>query len=230
MPKSIKKRVTKKIVIKEEKVKGTATRTIDFIRERKKIFILVSSVLGVVIAVSVAFILYTTALTKKAYSLEREAHNYYYGINLKNPLPEERWKKAMELYNQSLKIKSTPIVQFYIGNCYYKLNDYNNAIKSYTVFIDKYPKEKGILPLVYQKLSSSYIKIGKNDDALKTLEILKKFKNGAFKDSALIEEARLYEAIGRPMDAQKRYNELIKEFPNSSWSVEARSRIEKTKE
>lgn len=222
MPKAIKKRVAKKIPLKEEEAKGIYAYTIAFIRERKKIFILLSSVLATAMVLFIAFKLHTTALTRKAYSIEREAYNYYYDINLIAP---ERWKKALELYEQSLKIKPTPVVQFYIGNSHYKLGDYSNAINTYKVFVEKYPDEEGLLPLVYQRLASSYIKSGRNDDALKTLQILKSFKNGAFKDSALIEEARLYEATGRPQDAQKKYEELIKEFPASPWSTEAKARI-----
>lgn len=226
MPKAIKKRVIKKIEAEEE-VKGFIRHTTDFISQRKKLLILISSVLVIVIAITITFILYTIHLTKKAYSLQREADNYYYNINLETPfIEEERWEKALELYQQSLKIKSTPLVQFYIGNCYYRLNDFNNAAKAYTLFINKYTHEEGLLPLVYQKLSSSYIKSGKSEEALKTLQTLKNFKNGAFKDTALIEEARLYEEIGRAEDAKKIYREIVKGFSSSPWSNEAKSKTE----
>lgn len=229
MPKAIKKRVIKKIEAEEE-VKGIVRHIADFIRQRKKLFILISSVLVIVIAITITFILYTLHLTKKAYSLQKEADNYYYNINLKTPfIEEERWKKALELYQQSLKVKPTPLVQFYIGNCYYRLNDFDNAVKAYTLFINKYTHEEGLLPLVYQRLSSSYIKSGKSEEALKTLQIFKNFKNGAFKDTALIGEARLYEEIGKVEDAKKIYREIIKGFPSSPWTNEAKSKTE-TKE
>jgi len=229
MPKAIKKRVIKKIEAEEE-VKGLIRCTTDFIRQRKKLLILISSVLVLVIAITITFILYTIHLGKKAYLLQREADNYYYNINLKIPFIEEtRWKKALELYQQSFKVKPTPLVQFYIGNCYYKLDDFDNAVKAYTLFINKYTDEEGLLPLVYQKLSSSYIKSGKSQEALTTLQTLKNFKNGAFKDTALIEEARLYEEIGRDEEAKKIYGEIVKGFSSSPWSNKAKSKIE-TKE
>lgn len=233
MPKVIKKRLTKKIPLREEKSKGITTHAIDLIkfvrnlRGKRKEFILLLSALIIAISVFVGFKAYATSLTKKAYSIEMEAYNHYYGMirSEKDPLTaEERWKKALELYTESFKIKPTSLRQFYIGNCYYKLTDYSNAINAYKVFIDKYPDE-GLLPLVYQRLSSSYIKVGSIDDALKTLEILKNFKNRAFKDSALIEEARLYEARDMPQEAQKKYEELLKEFPASPWSAEAKSKL-----
>ena len=226
MPKAIKKRITKKTTLQEEEVKGIVSHAMDFVREKKKTFILVSSVVGAAIAVYIIVMLYTASLTNKAYALEKEAFHYYYGINLKSSMQEdERLKKALELYQQSLKVKSTPVALFYLGNCYYKLNDYANAVKSYTSFIDKYPGEEGLLPLVYQKLAYSHVNNGKTDDALKTLQVLEKFKNGVFKDTALIQQARLHETLGKPEEAQKKYEELIKEFPGSIWSAEARSKI-----
>lgn len=226
MPKAIKKRVTKKTTLQEEEVKGLVSHAMDFVREKKKTFILVSSVAAAAIAVYIIIMLYTASLTNKAYALEKEAFHYYYGINLKSSMQEdERLKKALELYQQSLKVKSTPVVLFYLGNCYYKLNDYSNAVKSYTSFIDKYPGEEGMLPLVYQKLAYAHVNNGKADDALKALQILEKFKNGVFKDTALIQQARLYETLGKPEDAKKKYEELIKEFPGSIWSSEAKSKI-----
>ncbi|MBI4710797.1 MAG: tetratricopeptide repeat protein [Nitrospirae bacterium] len=226
MPKAIKKRITKKTTLQEEEVKGIISHAMDFVREKKKTFILVSSIVGAAAAVYIIVMLYTASLANKAYALEKEAFHYYYGINLKSPmLEDERLKKALELYQQSLKVKSTPIALFYLGNCYYKLNDYTNAAKSYTSFIDKYPGEEGMLPLVYQKLAYSYVNNGKAGDAIKTLQTLEKFKNGVFKDTALIQQARLHETLGKPEDAKKKYEELIKEFPGSIWSAEARSKI-----
>ncbi|MBI4653949.1 MAG: tetratricopeptide repeat protein [Nitrospirae bacterium] len=228
MPKAIKKRDIKKITVKEEGVKDIISHIMDFIRGRKKTLILLSSVAVAVIVIFAAFKIYTVSLAKKAYSLEIEAANYYYGINLKSPLTEaQRWEKSLELYQQSLKLKPTPVVQFYIGNCYYKLRDYSNAINTYIGFISKYSEDdaNALFPLVYWKLASSYIGAGKNDDALKTLQRLKEFKKGTFKGSALFKEAQLYEAMGKPEDSQKRYEELIKEFPNSPLSAEARLKM-----
>ncbi len=83
-----------------------------------------------------------------------------------------------------------------------------------------------MLPLVYQKLASAYIKVGKDDEALETLDTLSKFKGGIFRDTALILEARMYEAAGKHEDAVKKYSELVKDFPFSPWSTEANAVIE----
>jgi tetratricopeptide (TPR) repeat protein len=228
MPKPIKKRVTKKTVFKEPEVKNVAMRALDFIKERKKQLIITVSALCIIAVLYIAFMFYTSSLNKKAYSLEMDAYNYYYGVNLPGGLKlttEERWKKALELYKKSLEVKVTPTALFYLGNCYYNLGDYDNAIKEYNVFIDKFRNEKEILPLVYQKLASAYFKNNRNDKAIETLDALARLENGIFKDTALILEARYYETAGEFKKALEKYKELVNEFPVSPWSAEAQAKI-----
>ncbi len=226
MPKVIKKKASKKKPIQENEVKGAALRTLGIIRERQKKIIITASVVAGIVILYIAFMLYSSSLTKRAYSLETEAYNYYYGININKDMSEEdRWEKAKELYQKSNDIKTTPTVLFYLGNCYYNLKDYDNAIKQYNIFTDKFRRTKGILPLVYQKLVSAYFKTNQNDKALESIDKLAKVENGIFKDTALIIEARFYESIGESEKALENYRQVFTEFPTSPWSVEASSKV-----
>lgn len=230
MPKAIKKRITKKPIVKEDEVKDTAKRAIDFVKGERKSLIIISSVVIAAVVLGIVFISYTSSLKKKALSLENEAYNYYYGINLKGSMTDgERWQKSLELYKKSVETRVTPTALFYLGNSFYHLGDYNNAIKEYSAFINKFRNEEEILPLVYQKLASAYFKSDKSDKAFETLNALAQFKNGIFKDTALILEARYYETAGDSKKAMERYKELIKEFPASPWSAEANARIAREK-
>ncbi|MEF9475554.1 MAG: tetratricopeptide repeat protein [Candidatus Mariimomonas ferrooxydans] len=226
MPKAIKKKVTKKVGLKEDEVKSVAARSLVIIKEKKNIFVFSLSALCIVVISIIFFMLYFSSVKEKAYSFEREAYNYYYNVNLKAPLADrERWMKSLELFQKSIAVKSTPTAEFYSGNCYFNLGDYENAIGVYSKFIDKYKKEGLILPLVYQKLASAYIKKANYDEAVKTLNALAQFKNGIFKDSALIFEARLYEAAGKHEDSMTKYREIVNDFPFSIWTAEATAKI-----
>ncbi len=227
MPKPIKKRITKKTAIKETDVKNAAIQALDFIRERKKQLVLILSALGIIIVIYTAFVLYTSSSDKSAYFLETDAYNYYYGINLPDGsglTKEDRWKKALELYKKAIEVQATPTALFYLGNCYYNLGDYNNAIKQYNVFTDKFRDEEKILPLVYQKLASAYFKSNRNDEAIETLGALAQLENGIFRDTALVLEARYYETTGESAKALEKYKELINEFTTSSWAAEAKAK------
>jgi len=227
MPKSIKKKVVKKTGLEEEEVKSAVLRSLDKIKEKKRALIYTVSALGGIIILVIVLLFYFSSVKEKAYAFEMDAYNYYYNINLKNPLSEvERWKKSLDLFQKAIETKPTPWAQFYVGNCYSNLGDYNNAIKAYLIFIDKYKNEEEVLPLVYQKLVANYIKAGKGDEAIKTLNALAQFKNGIFKDTALIFEARYYESAGKKEDAVKKYKELAKDFPASPWNAETKAKTE----
>lgn len=225
MPKPIKKRISKKTVLKEEEIKGSFTQILEFIKEKKKVFLSVTAVIIGVIVLSIIAIYYNSTLKDKAYRLETEAYNYYYAIDLKeNISEEERWKKALELYKKSVETKVSPTALFYLGNCYYNLSDYAKAIEEYERFIKRFNNEKELLPVVYQKLSSAYLNKGDSDKALSTLNRLAELNNGIFKDTALILEARYYERKGDSDKAKERYKEIVEKFPNSPWINEAKMR------
>ncbi|MBI5676011.1 MAG: tetratricopeptide repeat protein [Nitrospirae bacterium] len=231
MPKPIKKRIVKKITIQEDEVKSALMHTLDAANERKKHLIIALAAVVGLIAIYIIFSVYSASSKEKAYALETDAYKYYYGIDIKENLTEkERWGKALELYKKSVDIKATPTARFYLGNCYYNLGDFDNAIKEYTVFIDNFRSQKEILPVVYQKLASAYLKKNNNAKAIETLDKLAQLNNGIFKDTALALEARHYETAGDSGKAMEKYKELVKLFPSSSWSAEAKSKIPKEDE
>jgi len=227
MPKVIKKRTPRKKPVQESEVKGAALQALDAIKKRQKQLIIGVSVIVAIIILFITFALYSTSKYKKAYSLQTEATRYYYGEAIDSSLSrEERLKQALELYKKSVNVKVAPLTLFYLGNTYFKLNDYENAIKEYNNFISKFGGEKQILPLVYHKLASVYFKSNQNDEALKTLGQFSEVDGGIFKDTALILEARYYDKIGQKEKAIEIYKGIMAAFPASPWNAEASSRID----
>ncbi|MBI5409288.1 MAG: tetratricopeptide repeat protein [Nitrospirae bacterium] len=224
MPKIIKKRPDKKKAAQEPEVKTAALHALKAVKKRQRQVIIIVSVIAAVAVLIAAFMFYSSSQSKKAYALETEAYNIYYGADKTMP-EQERWKKALELYQKAVHIKATPTALFYLGNCHYNLADYENAVKQYSLFVDKFGNASGISPIVYQKLASAYFKTGKNDKALETLGKLAKVNSGIFKDTALLMEARHYESAGDAAKAQEKYKALVTEFPNSPWGAEANAKL-----
>jgi tetratricopeptide (TPR) repeat protein len=226
MPKIIKKRPARKKPVQEDEVKSAALQALDKIKERQRQVITGLSAVAVMVVLYVAFALYSSSLQSRAYSLEREAYQQYYGeTSVESTSAEEKWKTALNLYNKSLDVKETPSALFYAGNCYYNLKDYDNAIKQYTRFIDTFSSDKGILPLVYQKLASAYFQTNQNDKGLAALAGLKEVDSGIFRDTALVLEARQYERTEEKEKALETYRKIIADFPASPWGTEANSKV-----
>jgi len=227
MPKVIKKKPAKKRnVEKAEDVKSAALHAIDAIKGRQRQVIIITTVIAAIAIIVIVLKLYSSSQNNKAHELEMKADSIYYSVNPDNPLPQtEKWKEALELYRQSVDVKAAPTALFSLGNCYYNLGDYEDAIKQYNTFAGKFGNDDIILPLVYQKLVSAYYKTGKNDAAADTLARLSKIRNGTFRDTALSMEASHYEEIGNSAKAQEIYKALVSEFPNSPWSAEAAAKV-----
>lgn len=226
MPKVIKKRPAKKKPVKEDEVKSAALQALYTLKARQKQIIIAAAAVIALVLVYIIFSLYSSSITEKAYSLEMEAYNVYTGAASDESMSEaDRWNKALELYGKAIDIKATPTALYYRGNCYFKLGDYENAIQEYSTFIDRFRRKTGILPLVYQKLASSYFKTGQNDKALETLDKLANVENGIFRDTALVLEARYYDSIGESEKALATYRELITAFPASPWGAEANAKV-----
>jgi tetratricopeptide (TPR) repeat protein len=226
MPKVIKKRPAKKKPGQEDEVKSAALQALEKLKNRQKQAIIIVSVILAIFLLYVIFMFYSSSVDRKAYALEKEAYNTYYGVRAGDSMSEaDRWKKALELYKKAVDVKATPTAMFYLGNCYFNLGQYDNAIKEYSRFADKFGREKGVLPLVYQKMASAYFKVNQNEKALETLGKLANVENGIFKDTALVYEARYYEGTGEKAKALEKYREIISGFPTSPWSVEASAKV-----
>ena len=226
MPKVIKKRPVKKKPAQENEVKSAALEALDKIKVRQKQVIIGVSIVLAIVVLYAAFAIYSSSQSSKAYTLETEAYKYYYGDIADKSMSEmERWKKALELYKQSVDTKVTPTALFYTGNCYYNLKDYDNALKQYSSFTEKFSSDKKILPLVYQKMSSAYFRTNQKDKAINVLGKLAGIDNGIFKDTALVLEARLYDESGEKGKAIEKYKEIVKGYPASPWGNEAGARV-----
>ncbi|RJR19621.1 MAG: hypothetical protein C4581_04580 [Nitrospiraceae bacterium] len=226
MPKIIKKRPAKKKPVQENEVKSAALEALDKIKERQRQVITGVAIVAAIIVLYVAYSIYSSSMSNKAYALQMEAYKYYYGEMADKSMSEtERWKKALELYKQSVDTKLTPAALYYTGNCYYNLKDYDNAIKEYSSFTDKFSSDKKVLPLVYQKMSSAYFRLNQKDKAIEILGKLAGIDNGIFKDTALILEARLHDEAGEKARALEKYKEIMTQHTSSPWSTEASARV-----
>lgn len=224
MPRSIKK-VTKKSAFKEEEVRDFYTHALDYAKKRQKqgIYLITAILIAAFFILSIYF--YNQSQSKKALDIEAEAYQYFYGNDLPSDMKEEeKYKKALELFQDAYKIDSTGSIQLIIGHCYLKLGDIDNAIRAYNQFISKYP-DSYLIPAAYQAISSAYVKRGSPDKALNALQDLSKFKGGIFKDTVLIKEAEIYENKGEKEEAQKKYEQIISEYPDSQWIALAKAKV-----
>lgn len=225
MPKIIKKKVVKHTT-PDVDVKDILDGSREFVQSKRSLLL---PVLIVIIAASIVIsgvFIYRADSNKKAAALEYEAYSIYYNLNQKQPLQkEEPYLLALEKFKKAYETKKSPFSLFYMANCYYNTGKYDEAIKTFKTLNEQFPDDERFVPLSYYKLAVVNQKKGDIETALKLLETLYNYKTGSFKDLAIIESARVLDAMGKAEAAAKKYEELAKNFSSSPFAEEAKARL-----
>ncbi|OGW24570.1 MAG: hypothetical protein A2X59_03710 [Nitrospirae bacterium GWC2_42_7] len=231
MPTVIKKKIKKKSVETEAGVKDRLSDIRTSIKNRQKTVVTYSAIVLIIVVGITAFFLYRYSTKEKSRQLEYSAYKYYYNLYQQKPLSkQEQFQQAVDLFEKAYDKNNSPTRLFYIANSYYELEKYDEALKTLNDFTKKYPGEKNIMPLVYQKMANIYLKTGKTEDALKIFDSLYKAEGNIYKDLALIESGRILEKNGKKTEAEAKYKELIEKFPASPYFSEAEAKTGEKKE
>ncbi|MCE5313342.1 MAG: tetratricopeptide repeat protein [Nitrospiraceae bacterium] len=224
MPKTIKKRTTK-----HTGHEHTPQESLYDLRERLKekqqlLVYLLSGFIAVLIVV-VGYSVYNKISSDKALDLETAAYKTLYADFEAQPIaPEERLKKALDLFKKSYDAKKRPHVLFMIASCYFDMGNYDEAIKKLQDLIDR-KNDPLITPMARYKMAMAYLKKDDKPKAFSIFAVITSTKEAvAFQDLALLENARLLEESGKPEEAKAKYNELITRFPQSAAAEEARKK------
>lgn len=142
---------------------------------------------------------------------------------------EENLKQAIGLYRQVVdqypRTPMAPLSLYQLGNALVLINDIAGAIDAYRKYVATYGANKTMLGLVYQRLGYAYLLHGDRDQAVKAFLAVLDIPGTLTKDQALFELGKLEETQSRPEGALARYQELIKNYPNSPFANEAAFRI-----
>jgi predicted negative regulator of RcsB-dependent stress response len=230
MPKSIKKRISKKTGDTEMEVQERISNLKDTLKERQRTAIKIGAGILIIIIAVVGFFVYSSTSQKKANKLEFEGSKIYYSQQAQPLNNEEKYIKALETFRKAYDTKSSPFSLFYIAACYYELGKYDDTMKILNEFTRKYPNDAEFIPLVYQKMALTYIKKDDLTGAKKALESLHNLKGDIYKDFALMEYGKLLEKEGKAEEARKKYEELAKKFPDSPFIEEVKAKLAEKKE
>lgn len=226
MPKTIKIRLKKKTVGTETDVQDRLSDIKNRFMQRQKTVVTYSILAVTVVLVIAAIVFYQYTAKAKSRQLEYEAYTIYYNEYQKESLSkQERFQKALGLFQQAYSKSRSPRLLLYIADSYYELDRYDEALAHLDEFIKEYTAEKDMLPLAYQKTAMIHLKKGNKDEALKTLDILYKSATNIYKDLALIESGRILDEDGKKQKAAAKYKELTERFPESPFFEEAKGKL-----
>lgn len=224
MPKIIKKHVTKHSG-HDHTPQESLYDLREKLKEKQKLLVYLLAGFIAVLVLAVGYIAYNKISTDKALDLESAGYKMLYADFQAQPIaPEERLKKALDLFKKSYEAKKRPHVLFMIASCYFEMGNYDESIKNLQNLLDR-ENDPLITPMARYKMAMAYLKKDEKPKAFSIFAVITSTKEAvAFQDLALLENARLLEEAGKAEEAKAKYNELITRFPNSAAAVEARKK------
>lgn len=117
---------------------------------------------------------------------------------------------------------ATPWILFHLGNIYYNLKNYDEAIRAYNDFLDKCGGHL-LVPVVKQSLGYAYEEKGLFQEAIRLFE--GDANAGLFAAQNGWDAGRCYEKLGQTNDAVRSYTRAIELSPNSNWATLSQYRL-----
>ena len=162
---------------------------------------------------------------QKAAPLVAAAYEYYNPANGRSADYQTSLALFRDIQIKYSNTMSGAIAAYYVGNCLANLGQTEDALKAYQNFIQDYSGKKFLLGLVYQRLGYLYISLNKPGDAIKALEQAEAINGPGV---STVELAKLYEATGNVLEAQKKYKLVITKLAGTTWAMEAMAKMQNT--
>jgi len=181
-----------------------------------------------------AYGFYLDQQKSRAASLEYLGLQYYRQqapADDKSPAPskEENYKKAIDQFQKILqdypRTPSASLAPYYLGNAYMDLKNFDSAISSYRTFLEKNPKNDILAGITYQRLGYAYLAKNSLEEARKAFESVGPLAGALNRDQANYELGRIQEVSGQKDEAIKRYQDLVKQYPDSLFFSDAQKRL-----
>lgn len=101
----------------------------------------------------------------------------------------------------------------YAGICYYKMGQYDNAIK----FLSQYDGDDTYFKTsVIGLTGDSYVDLGESSKAISYYEKAASMNNAVLSPVYMKKAGLVYESLKKPADAEKMYTQIKEEYPKSS--------------
>jgi TolA-binding protein len=116
---------------------------------------------------------------------------------------------------------------YYLANSYFNTDQYDFALTNYEKYLDDYSDNEVFTVSSMLGIAACYEGLNKYQEAVAQYETtLKKYPESHAKAEIMMDLARAYRVMSQPDNARTWYGKIVKEFPESSLSREAKSALE----
>ena len=224
-----KRRIIKKKVKEPDEFISTSDLIIRYVRDNYKNVTRISVAVLIIFFLSYGWFYYSREKEKDA------SHFFYqteqlYKRSKGNQADKEQYNIALGRFEKILKeysgTSSSVRALFYVGDCYYHLGDYDNAIDYYTKFINESRKGDYLRCFAFEGLGYCYEEKGNYEQALERFsKSMEESASIGIEGLIHLNIARSYEALNDRDNALKFYKKVADEQSNSIFSELAQDKI-----
>jgi tetratricopeptide (TPR) repeat protein len=215
-----KAKLTRKELLKKPDEFVTLTQqVINYFEKNRQVVLGVAGAIAVLAVLISVFSLWRESSSQQALLLEQEGNRFFTSRTTRGVSGMEQVKPAMEIKRALDKYKEV-ITNYpgsrnadralvYIGDCYFRLNQFGDAERNYLKYLEKYPQQGFFTVLVKQSLGYVYEAEGDYNKAIQYFTAATQNLPEQEQLRTFIDVARCYEEMGKFDFAVDYYQKVV---------------------
>lgn len=231
MPRKIK--ISRKKIDEPDEFVSTSSSVIDYLRNNYRNIIPATVVVLAIAMVAFGWFYYSKGRASEAASLlyqSKQIYNTSQHAQNNDQSVEETYRLSLDKFddikNKYPGTSSAIESSFYIGDCYYRLREYDKAIDYYHQFLNSSSKGDYLIYFAFEGLGYCYEEKGDYEKALENFKKSIEESEMDINELALVNIARCYEALNDKAKALEFYQKLSDDQSNSIFSELVQDKIE----
>lgn len=210
------KKITKKELKKDPLVTYAFLIQDFFARHKKNIFYWT---VGIIAIIGLTVIVYNSRKSGEAAAFTRVGQTE---LLYTRGQYKEAAAQFLQIINEFSGTNAGGLATFYLANCYYYSNNFEEAKKYYQQYIDDYSSDPDITASSYAGIAACLENNKQYDEAIKQYTIaIQKSPKGYAVPQYYIDIARCYQLSGKIDDARSSYKQVIEKFSDSPFRERA---------
>lgn len=226
--KSRKMKINRK-ALKSDDLQESSARLVAYLTSHSTQTLIIVGTIIVLALSAFSINFYVSSRRDKASTLFTKARNLYDMAINETPPSSATLQASLEIFNGLTNTYSggteESIAYFYMGNIYYNLKEYDNAIAMYDNFLKSKSPNDTYVTIAKTNIAYSYKGSGEIDQAIIIFRDIADKTDGYLKESALYDLGLAYEKANKADEALKLYQDFVEKYKDSSLIERVQERL-----
>lgn len=226
--KAKKLKISKHDMKKDELVEASG-KIVDYLTGHGNQVLVIAGIVIIVALLTILVNFYSSSKKAKSSALFTQARNLYDLALNETPPSIATLSGSLETFDTLLSNYGDGVEgalgNFYKGNIYFNLQDYDKALDSYSKYLSFKMKNKAYDAIAMTNIAYCYENKNDYEKAIEQFKKITESASGFIKESAFIDLGLAYEKVNKIDEASKLYADFVANYPSSSLVETAQARI-----